>query len=170
MSSGVKLNLACGKDIRKDFVNIDGKKFNGVDKVCDLNKGIPFKPNSVACIVCNHFLEHVKDKCLFLKECNRVLKTGGILEMELPHKSGTIAYHVCHLHFFSISSFSKEVLKEEYVIEEIGKWKVLQNDIGISYGFRNSLLDRLINLNIYTKLFFECFPFVNRLNVKLQKI
>lgn len=42
-----KLNLGCGKDIKKEYVNLDIRKFPGVDIIHDLNKfPYPFKDDS----------------------------------------------------------------------------------------------------------------------------
>ena len=40
---GVKLNIGCGRDIRKGFVNCDKRKGSGVDKIVDLEKKLSFK-------------------------------------------------------------------------------------------------------------------------------
>lgn len=52
----------------------------------DLRKGIPFAEDTFDVVYHSHLLEHInKDDALaFLKECYRVLKTGGILRVVVP--------------------------------------------------------------------------------------
>ncbi len=53
---------------------------------CDVSKGLPYKDKSVDKIYSSHFLEHIpQDKAIrVLKECYRVLKTGGIMRLVVP--------------------------------------------------------------------------------------
>jgi SAM-dependent methyltransferase len=82
-----KLNLACGSVILKDWDNLDYEsRVDGVIE-CDLNSNFPYENNSVDEILTSHFLEHLKlrtEAVPFLKECNRVLKPGGILSIIVP--------------------------------------------------------------------------------------
>lgn len=85
----LKLNLGCGRDYKKDWINIDNNSDNNIEKLdlkWDLSKGIPFKNDSVNFIFNEHFLEHltVKEGQIFLKECRRVLKRGGVLRISMP--------------------------------------------------------------------------------------
>lgn len=75
----IVLELGCGTT--KQFENsiaLDIVELPKVDIVCDLNLGFPFLvDNSVDEIHSSHFLEHVDDVGLMMKESYRVLKTGG---------------------------------------------------------------------------------------------
>ncbi len=55
--------------------------------------GIPFKNNSVQNIFSSHFLEHLTEKQAIglLKECERVLKSGGIIRIVVPSLDNEIS-------------------------------------------------------------------------------
>lgn len=52
----------------------------------DLTKGIPFEDNSCDGIFLSHFLEHldVQQAVALVKECKRVLITGGVMVVSVP--------------------------------------------------------------------------------------
>lgn len=80
------LNLGCGANTHKDWINIDLSSKNSEVLRCNLKNGIPFINDSVDVIYHSHVLEHFskKDAANFIKECHRVLKKGGILRISVP--------------------------------------------------------------------------------------
>lgn len=86
MISQKKINLGCGLRFHNDWINVDFIKTGADVIVCDLTKGIPFPDNEFDVVYHSHILEHfAKDKApLFLKECYRVLKLGGIIRIAVP--------------------------------------------------------------------------------------
>ena len=60
----------------------------GVDIVGDI-ASIPLKDNSVDFIVSAHCLEHCPDALKVLEECKRVIRSGGIIFLILPHGERT---------------------------------------------------------------------------------
>ena len=89
----MKVNLCCGDDYRKDYINVDfsnkrsdGKEIN-VDMVHNVLEGLPFKDGEVDSIVFNEALEHFNrwNGQKVLKEIARVLKKGGILDLSVPN-------------------------------------------------------------------------------------
>jgi predicted SAM-dependent methyltransferase len=81
----MKLNLGCGKDIKEGFWNVDVVYNDGVDVVMDLSiPELPFK--DVEYINCQDLIEHFyKDVGIrFLKECYRILNTGGKMYIQTP--------------------------------------------------------------------------------------
>ena len=82
------LNLGCGKDIKKGFVNIDSFEHSNhkLDIKTDLAKKIPVTSNSADFAYSAHFLEHLDwiKADFFLKEVLRVLKKGGKLRILVP--------------------------------------------------------------------------------------
>jgi len=91
----LKLNLGCGRQYLKGYINIDIRNQHVpgidpfiVDKYMDITK-IPyqFKTNSIEKIYCHHVLEHFQIKIIrpMLKEWHRILKKGGGLEIGVPN-------------------------------------------------------------------------------------
>jgi predicted SAM-dependent methyltransferase len=81
----MKLNLACGSNVLKDWVNIDIIEKPAVVKH-DLLTGIPCKTETVGLIFCEHFIEHLtlKQAYRFIAECYRCLRHGGIIRISTP--------------------------------------------------------------------------------------
>ena len=75
----IKLNLGCGSDHKKGFINIDIDKRLKPDLVHDVRKKLPYKANSVDHILLQDLLEHVtkEDGEKLLADCSRVLRAGG---------------------------------------------------------------------------------------------
>lgn len=99
------IDLCCGSKKRPGAIGVDLVKLPGVDIVHDLDKGPwPLESNSATNIRCEHGIEHVKDVNLFMKECHRILKNGGVLEIVTPHFSSYNSYvdptHLRHLSAF----------------------------------------------------------------------
>lgn len=80
----LKLNLGCGEDYKKGFVNVD------VCGKCDLKHDLnvypyPFKDGSVSKVLAYHILEHLENPIKFFEELHRILKPLGVLEVIVPH-------------------------------------------------------------------------------------
>jgi predicted SAM-dependent methyltransferase len=105
----IKLNLGCGNNTPAGWVNIDyafGARFAKIpffslinkriglfqtnwDKkimIHDLRRTFPFADSSVDIIYTSHTLEHFSknEGVIFLKECHRILKGGGIIRIVTP--------------------------------------------------------------------------------------
>lgn len=93
------LDAGCGSEL-KTLVKISGnikyavgvdmcRKFKKYDKIkaisADLSH-IPFKANSFDIVVCRSVTEHLTNPVDFLKECSRILKSGGKLIILCPNK------------------------------------------------------------------------------------
>ena len=80
------LNLGCGSRYHPDWINID------IAPQCpeviqhDLSCGIPLPDASCAVVYHAAVLEHMRraDAAVFLVECHRVLKSGGIVRVGVP--------------------------------------------------------------------------------------
>lgn len=87
----VKLNVGCGTDYKKGWVNIDNNSDNNIndsklDLNWDLRNPLPFPDNSVNFIFNEHFIEHltVDEGKAAVRDFIRVLKPGGVLRMATP--------------------------------------------------------------------------------------
>lgn len=83
----MKINLGCGHDKRKGWLNVDSRKDAHPDVVADLEKPLPIDSNSADYILLRHVVEHVRDPISLVDECYRILKKGGTLEVITPHVS-----------------------------------------------------------------------------------
>jgi|WetSurMetagenome_2_1015567.scaffolds.fasta_scaffold347621_2 hypothetical protein len=119
----MKLNLGSGPQIiavaegQEAFKNVDERKFERVDYICDLSKpkwiftgekpeegtlvvkskkngGWYFNDNSVDEVFCSHFVEHLPgfDRIGFFNELYRVLKPGAKALIITPEWSHACAY------------------------------------------------------------------------------
>lgn len=101
-----KLNLGCGKDIRKDYLNVDIINNEGVDVICDFNRLLPFESNSFDEIICYDVLEHIKERNLIVKEIHRILKKGGIIKINVPYALSVNGFiDPTHINFFTYHTF-----------------------------------------------------------------
>jgi predicted SAM-dependent methyltransferase len=85
----IKLNLGCGTDYKKGWINIDNNSDNNIKKLdlnLDLRNPLPFDDNSVDFIFNEHFFEHltVEEAQTAFKDIKRVLKPGGVLRTAMP--------------------------------------------------------------------------------------
>lgn len=88
-----KLNLACGRDIRLDAVNMDRVRLGGVDVAHDATRTPwPFLDGRFDVIEANHFFEHIPHEHAghepffrIMEECHRVLRPGGRLVVRVPY-------------------------------------------------------------------------------------
>jgi SAM-dependent methyltransferase len=85
-SSQSFLNLGSGyQPLNPPWINVDYKEAPRVDQIVDLNGPWPWKDNSVDQIFSSHVIEHLNDFVHFMRECQRILKVGGYLELQCPH-------------------------------------------------------------------------------------
>jgi predicted SAM-dependent methyltransferase len=84
---GRYLNLGAGGNIRSEFVNVDHEWRPGLNLCWDLRRGLPLESGSVEGVVTEHTLEHFtwrEATGVFLPECFRVLKPGGVVRIAVP--------------------------------------------------------------------------------------
>ena len=55
------LDIGCGRNKHENTIGIDHHKVEGVDAICDIEDGLPFKDNIFDKIYCSHILEHVRN-------------------------------------------------------------------------------------------------------------
>lgn len=81
------LNLGCGGNLLRGYINLDYAWVKGIDLCWDIKKGIPLPTNSIGGIVTEHTLEHFtwhEAIHVFLPECFRVLKEGAVIRVCVP--------------------------------------------------------------------------------------
>jgi SAM-dependent methyltransferase len=102
-----KLNFGCGKDIKKDYWNVDIVKLPGVNQVINLDKTpYPFKDEQFSEIYADNVLEHLENFIPIMQELHRILKKNGKLFIKVPHYLSHDAWaHPQHTRAFSIDTF-----------------------------------------------------------------
>ena len=82
--TGKTLNIGSGpKIIASDVVNVDIHPYRGVEIVAD-GSSIPLPDGSVARIISDNVLEHVKEPTRAVAEMRRLLEVGGIIYVATP--------------------------------------------------------------------------------------
>ncbi len=82
----MKLNIGCGNNYLKEYINIDSNKDSLADKIMPA-QALDIKSQAADEIKALHLIEHLgffKSK-YFLSEAYRVLKPNGVLTLETPH-------------------------------------------------------------------------------------
>ncbi len=142
-----KLNIGCGWNKMKDFVNIDKAKEVKPDLVVDIEKGLPFPDNSFEHIYSSHCIEHVRPYYwkFLLKEIARVAKDDCILELDLPFDAPGTRTNCDHYRTFGFMSFDPllENSQRQYYCDLVLK-KLSKNPSKLK------------------KLFFYLFPFLKK--------
>jgi len=80
------INLGCGNRFHPDWVNADIAPCDSSVLRCDLSRALPFPENDFDVVYHSNVLEHIRcaDALPFMRECLRVLKSGGILRVAVP--------------------------------------------------------------------------------------
>jgi len=174
MKNKMKLNLGCGSDIRRGWVNLDVVKGEGVDIVHDLNKlPLPFEDRKFDFILCQDVLEHINFIPL-MNELYRILKPKGILKIRCPHFTSKLNFeNPTHIHQFSSKSFDYFTRNELFDYERDLKlfstvkmrW-ITFNKGSLFLRLFNNPLERWINKsekrqNLYESSFLRIFPAMN---------
>ncbi len=142
-----KLNIGCGWNKRKGFVNIDKSPKVKPDVVVDIEQGLPFPDNSFEHIYSSHCIEHVRPQYwgFLLNEIARVAKDGCILELILPFDAPGTRTNCDHYRTFSFMSFDPLLL-------------------GSQREYYSDLVLVRLSKETYRleKLFFYLFPFLKK--------
>jgi len=95
-----------------EAITVDMLDMEGVDIVCNMDEGFPFlEDESIDEIYSFHFLEHVKDVNVLMREIYRVLKKGGKNIGRVPYFANPYFYsdptHKTTFGLYTFSYFSK---------------------------------------------------------------
>ena len=126
----IKLNIGCGVDIKKEFINIDTHKRHGADiihtmpqliissnedgsyKTEVIGKELPFEENTVDYIYCSRMMEDFLYEYIpIMQDFHRVLKKGGILHIIVPY--GLDVRNPRHIRYFDETSFDEFTRKTD---------------------------------------------------------
>ncbi len=85
----IKINLGCGENKRRGFVNVDSSPEVNPDIIADVTV-VPWDwaewEKTVGLIFADNLFEHIREEPLLkvMKECHRLLKPGGLLQIIVP--------------------------------------------------------------------------------------
>lgn len=93
---------------------------------------IPCSTGTVDTIYAIHILEHLRDPLRLLRECQRVLKPGGHLNVGVPYYRAQVAFlDIDHKSFWCEETW-KNIFENEYYAKNHGGWEF---DIGTNLIF-----------------------------------
>ena len=158
----MKLNLGCGEDIKKGYINMDAVALPGVDTVHDIDCAPwPFEDNSFNEIYCSHVLEHVSDLAGTMSEIRRVALPGACILIRAPHFSCGVSYRdPTHRRLFSYFTFDYFTSDCFY---ELPKFEIIKRQLNftrLSATFLNPIINPLLNISphLYERLFCWILP------------
>lgn len=167
-STKISIELGSGKKNNPNHINIDIIDNAGTDIVCNLEEGLPFFPdNSIDEIHSRHFLEHISNFDLLLKEIVRILKKDGICYISVPHFSNPYFYSdPTHKRFFGLYTFYYYTKQKHQLKRKVPNFYTETNIhiIEIRYVFyspfkyRNYIkktIGKIINSSCYLKELYE---------------
>jgi len=116
------LDLGCGKVKKEGTIGIDKTKFEGVDIVYDLEKGIPYPDNSVDGIYSGQYIEHCNNFIQLMEEIWRVCKPGAKVELITDYWSSSVQSqdptHVRPFAPYSLHYFCKDDNRKPFATSE----------------------------------------------------
>lgn len=91
MQNLINLHLGCGRNIMTGWTNLDSVPGPGVDVVADLDacagQPLPFADNSVAKILAEHLIEHIRHPLPLMQELHRIASPGAKAVFRVPYGS-----------------------------------------------------------------------------------
>ena len=130
-----KLNLGCGMNIKKDYINLDRSKLVGVDVVHDADRyPWPFKNNYFDEVYARDVIEHLKDIFKVMNEIKRISKPGAKVILTVPYWHSSAAFYPNHHYFFNVDSLKlfteKDRSYDNYYGFKLEKIKLIPSRIG----------------------------------------
>lgn len=163
----MKLQIGCGNDKRKGYLNLDSSEEVKPDVRWNLEKvPLPFKRNQFNEILANHVLEHIVSLVPLIHELHRICKRNAIIKIKTPFYSSWGQFNdPTHVRFFTPWTFnyfnqgnySHEVSSNK----DLFKIKKVRLSFGVGISrYANWLINPLINLNhkIYCIFFAWILP------------
>jgi ubiquinone/menaquinone biosynthesis C-methylase UbiE len=150
------LDIGCGK-VKRGTIGLDHMPGENVDIVSDFGKELPFPDDSLDGIIMYHSLEHVVDPVGVLRECRRVLKEGGVLDIKVPHHSNVSAYQIHHKSYWNYYSLDPLVSEGHKSNEQEKLFTVIRKELNLTkFKFLNSFFSKRPFL--YETYLYRLFP------------
>jgi len=155
-----KLNIGCGRDIKKGWINLDYEKAEGVDIMHDLESfPYPFEDNLFDELLASQIIEHLNNPESFVRELWRISKPGARIRIDTVHFSAPVVWgDITHKRPFQSDTFNyfnikyKEKQYGSLINNKIEFFKVKSR---IHFRYILKPLNYLVNINRYTQLIYE---------------
>ena len=130
-----KLNIGCGLDTKRGYINLDKSKIKGVDVVHNLDKyPWPFQSNYFDEVYGRDVIEHVKDLFKAMQEIHRVSKHNATIRLIVPYWHSSGAFYPNHNYFFNVDGLKlfteKDRSYDNYYGFKMESIKLLPSKIG----------------------------------------
>ena len=112
------VDIGCGENPRGD-INLDVRKTRATNLVASAEY-LPFRDQVVTKILCSQVLEHLTHPSEALNEMNRVLKIGGVAEIDVPTVSFTNQAKIQLFKFFFNLPFSLKWRELKWMFKVLG--------------------------------------------------
>jgi SAM-dependent methyltransferase len=163
-----RLNLGCGTDIRAGWINLDKAPLSGVDVVHDLERlPLPFAEGQFQQVCAKDVLEHI-DYVPLLRELHRILRPGGMLEIQVPHFTSADNYiDPTHTRRFSIRTFeffvANSAIARDYYFD-FSFTRIARRHVSFLHGplLWNRLVEPFVNASAAIQKYYE-LTFLSRL-------
>lgn len=159
-----KLNLGCGNDIWKGWVNLDMMDVAGADVIHNLDDfPYPFKDNTFDKIVANNLIEHLHEPNEFIKELWRIGKDGCEIEIVTPHFSSWDVWEdISHLRPFAYRSLCQFDIKRNSLDDVFlnPKGMKFKMDVKIRFGRLYKLLGISCLANKFPIVYESLFAYI----------
>lgn len=105
-----RLNVGCGRNIIKGWLNLDMTMLAGVDIIADLDAcaetPLPIEDNTIDEFLLSHIIEHIKSPLPLMQELWRIAKPSAKLVVRVPHGASDDAWEdPTHLRAYFAGSF-----------------------------------------------------------------
>ncbi len=87
------VHLGCGGKYVEGWINVDINPLRRIDLWADIVGPLPFERDEVDVVASFHVLEHLdpREAAFMLRECQRILKRGGILRIGVPSLEAAVS-------------------------------------------------------------------------------
>ncbi len=104
--TGIALDIGSGGLKQQATFGVDIRLVEGVDIVCDFERVLPFKSDSIAVVYSIHSVEHMHDLIHFMEELYRICQPGACVYIKTPYYTSRKAFiDPTHVRFMTEESF-----------------------------------------------------------------
>ena len=134
-----KLNFGCGHRFAKGWVNIDFHSEHPEVQRVNLLGRLPFPDGHFDCVYSSHTLEHFELTTAerIVRECRRVMKSGGILRTVVPDLEDTCREYIRILDQVDTSATARQ--RYEWIVLELLDQLTRTRPSGLIQDYRERL-------------------------------